>query len=124
MEQSRNAALTLLVNFIRVALRGDIPPAVADPQACERVVDALVRAPVFLAEAVHDWDDSERRALFELVTAAIVALRQPAALDACVLDASTPAAVGRRFARWIVAKRGAVGPSGRPHPAPGFALVR
>jgi hypothetical protein len=103
--QARNAARTLLVNFTRIALAGEVPTAPADEDAYQRVAESLTRAPVFLASAVRGWDESERRALFEMLAAAIVALRAPAAVTRDDLGGSTPYAVGLRFARWLATRQ-------------------
>lgn len=111
-DQARSTARTLLVNFTRLALDGEVPSAPADDGAYRRVAVALTRAPVFLASAVRGWDESERRALFEILAAAIAALRAPGAVTREDLGASTPASVGLRFACWLAAKQ-ALADSGR-----------
>lgn len=97
-------ARTLLVNFTRLALEGEVPRAPADAGDYRRVANALTRAPVFLASTVAKWDESERRALFEMLAGAITELQKPAScsLEAAELDESTPHAVGVRFARWLI----------------------
>lgn len=107
--QARSAARTLLVNFTRLALEGEVPAAPADEGAYRRVAASLTHAPVFLASAVRGWDESERRALFEMLAAAIVALRAPDAVTHDDLGASTPASVGFRFACWLAAKQARAG---------------
>ena len=96
-------ARTLLVNFTRIALDGEVPRAPADAGDFRRVANAMTRAPVFLASAVATWDESERRALFEMLAGAITELRKSAGCEPAELEDSTPHAVGVRFARWLVA---------------------
>lgn len=115
--QARSAARTLLVNFTRLALEGEVPAAPADEGAHRRVAEALTCAPVFLAATVRDWDESERRALFELLAAAIVALRAPDAVTHDDLGGSTPTTVGLRFACWLAARQARA--SARRWTAPG-----
>lgn len=100
-----NAARTLVVNFTRVSLGGEVPPAAAGTDDYVAVADALTRDDVFRAQDVACWPASRRRALFEMLAAAIVALRMgaPGALDPAAFAGSTPCAVTRGFGRWLAA---------------------
>lgn len=101
-----DTARTVLVNFTRLALEGEVPTGPADAEDYRRVAAALTAAPQFLASTVADWDESERRALFEMLAGAIVELRSPARgeFEPDTLEDSAPSAIGARFARWLVAK--------------------
>jgi len=100
-----NSARTLIVNFTRVSLAGEVPPAAAGSDDFAAVTAALTRDPVFFADAVADWPASRRRALFEMLAAAIVALRThpPHAFRGEAFVGSTPAAVASGFGSWLAA---------------------
>ena len=105
MNHSINSARTLVVNFTRVSLGGEVPPAAAGRDDYAAVAAALTRDEVFLAQNVSCWPASRRRALFEMLAAAIVALRTraPEAFDRAAFDGCTPTAVAPAFGRWLAA---------------------
>ena len=119
VERSRiNAIRTLLVNFTRVSLAGEVPAPLAGREDFRTVATALTRDPVFFAEAVTAWSEPERRALFEMLAAAITELRMSVSsvLEGVLIEGSSPAAVGASFARWIASRSPVMrhGPRRRP----------
>lgn len=103
MATTINGARTLIVNFTRESLAGEVPPAMADDDDFYAVGEALTRDSTFFAHAVSNWPPSQRRALFEMLAAAIVQLRTraPEVFDAEVFDGCTCTAVAAGFGRWL-----------------------
>jgi len=96
---------SVLRGFLDRVFHGEVPEGVADPVALRGVARVLMDGPLVAAEAAH-WGRAPKRALYEMLAAAIVELRlAPSVFDADFLAGSNLEALDGPLARWLADKR-------------------